>query len=149
MPACRAQTRLGIVRVAVPSLGCPAVIGAVGNVTSFPLPVFGTFTFQSTAAVVEPALSSAGAIIGTHIETANVRGRRFVSNETDSPAAPLIKEYKSDAEPKVNTAVCHHTDQQRAAHLERDAMDLLRFVLCPSSPELPRFMSSAYYQCDF
>lgn len=102
MPACRAQTCLGIIEVAVSSLGCPTVICAVGNIAGFSLPVFGTFTFQSIAAVIELALPSARAIIGTHIETANIRERSSVSNETDSQAVPLINEYNIE----LNTAVC-------------------------------------------
>lgn len=90
MPASRAHTGLGIIEVAEPSLGCPAILCAVWDITSFSLPIFGTFTFQSVAAVVEPALSSAGAIIGTHIETANIGEKRFVSNEANSQAVPLI-----------------------------------------------------------
>lgn len=85
----------------MPSLGRPTIICAVGNITSFSLPVFGTFTFKSIAAVIKLALSSAGAIIGTHIETANIRERRFVSNETDSQAVPLINKCKSDADQKL------------------------------------------------
>lgn len=84
LPACRAQTRLSIIEVTVPSLRCPTIVCAVGNITGFSLPVLGTFTFKSVAAVIQLALSSAGAIIGTHIETANIRERRFVSNETGS-----------------------------------------------------------------
>lgn len=76
MPASRAHTGLGIIEAAEPSLGCPAVLCAVGDITSFSLPILGTFTFQSVAAVVEPALSPARAIIGTHIETANIGGKK-------------------------------------------------------------------------
>lgn len=100
MPACRAHTCFSIIKVAVSSLGCPTIICAVRNITGFSLPIFGTFTFKSIAAVIEFALSSAGAIIGTHIETANIRERRSVSNETDSQAVPL-KEYKSKVEQKL------------------------------------------------
>lgn len=102
LPVCRAQTCLCIIKVAMPPLRHPTVVRAVRNIASFSFPVFGTFALESIAAVIEFALASARAIIGTHIETANVKERRFVSNETAAPPAiPLINKYKSDAELKL------------------------------------------------
>lgn len=97
LPSRRAQTCLGVIKVAVASLGSPTILCAIGNITSFSLPVFGTFTFESVAAVVELALSSARAIIGTQIETADTREKRFVSNKTDSQANPLLNNHRTKA----------------------------------------------------
>lgn len=93
LPACRAQTCFRAIEAAAASLRCPAVPRAVGDVTSFSLPVRGTLALQSAGAAAELALPSAGAVIGAHIETGDRAAR-----QQGSRSPRLINNGKSDAE---------------------------------------------------